>query len=76
MDEQIKNILSGLSDAGCGQDTVDCAEKIYKLGRSAELVKYLRRRRCDLMDDLHESQKRVDRMDYLIRQAERISENN
>ena len=71
MDTQQNIITAGLQELGCGTDAVEYAGRLLDSGRQEELVRYLRRCRCSLMDDLHESQKRVDRMDYLIRQAEK-----
>ena len=40
------------------------------VGKADDAVRALRRHRCDLMDALHESQARVDCLDYLIRRME------
>lgn len=75
MNEQLQNMAIALSDAGCGKDAIEKAEKLLQTGRIEDLVRHLRFCRCDLMDDLHMIQKKVDCMDYLIRQAEKdISE--
>lgn len=68
MDEQQNKLRIALTDAGCRPDAVEKAERLLAAGRTQDLIWYLRLRRCDLMEDLHESQKRVDCMDYLIRQ--------
>ncbi len=56
-----------LSDIGLSEDEIAVAQRLDKAGRSDDLQKYLRLCRCDLMDDLHRSQKKVDNLDYLIR---------
>ena len=56
-----------LSDIGLSEDEIAVAQRRDKAGRSDDLQKYLRLCRCDLMDDLHRSQKKVDNLDYLIR---------
>lgn len=56
-----------LSDIGLSEDEIKVAQRLDKAGRSDDLQKYLRLCRCDLMDDLHRSQKKVDNLDYLIR---------
>ncbi len=71
MEEQLKDIIAGLSDLGCGREELSTAERLIGAGRPEELVKHLRRCRCELMDQLHESQRRIDRMDYIIRQTEK-----
>ena len=45
--------------------------RLYRAGRLEELKKTLRKRRCALMDEVHESQKKVDRIDTVIRQIEK-----
>ena len=43
---------------------------LCRAGRLEELRKALRKQRCALMDELHESQRKVDRIDTVIRQIE------
>ena len=71
MNGQFENMAMALSDAGCGQDAIEKAERLLQTGRTEDLIRHLRLCRCDLMDDLHTIQKRVDCMDYLIRQVEK-----
>ena len=44
---------------------------LCRAGRLEELRKALRKRRCALMDEVHESQRKVDRIDTVIRQIEK-----
>ena len=44
--------------------------RLYRAGRLEELKKALRKQRCVLMDELLESQRKVDRIDTVIRQIE------
>ena len=69
MDEQMERLKLALSSAGCGQEAIDKAERLLGAGQEEALLRHLRLCRCDLMEQLHESQKRVDCMDYLIRQT-------
>ncbi len=73
MNEQLKNMTLALLDAGCGQDAIEKAGRLLENGQNKELIRYLRLCRCGLMEDLHKAQRRVDRLDYLIRQAENHS---
>lgn len=41
--------------------------RLYETHQTADALKALRRYRCRLMDALHESQERVDCLDFLIR---------
>ncbi len=43
---------------------------LCRAGRLGELKTALRKRRCALMDEVHESQRKVDRIDTVIRQIE------
>ena len=61
-----------LFDAGFDGDTVSEAVRLYKTGSKDELKQYLRSKRCDLIEQIHESQKRIDRFDYVIRQTDKM----
>ena len=69
-----ENLAIALSDAGFDQEAIEKAEHLWEAGRTRELIRHLRLCRCELMDILHESQKRVDRVDTLIRQTEKTME--
>ena len=71
METQWDDLCQALADAGCGGDAVQGAARLLETGRVDELVRYLRRCRCELVDAMHESQRRVDRIDRLIRLAEK-----
>ena len=71
MTEQLSGVASALTDAGCAQADIDKAVRLWAAGRTDELLRHLRLCRCELMDALHESQKRVDCLDYLIRQTQK-----
>ena len=45
--------------------------RLCRAGRLEELKKALRKQRCALMDEVHESQRKVDRIDTVIRQIEK-----
>ena len=66
--------MIALSDAGFSQEAIEKAERLWEAGRARDLIQHLRLCRCELMDILHESQKRVDRVDTLIRQTEKTME--
>ena len=71
MEMELKAMLENLADAGCTKHDAEIAEELYKNGQADELILFLKKCRCSLMDEMHESQRKVDRMDYLIRRAER-----
>ena len=74
MNVQKENLVIALSDAGFKQEIIEMAEWLWEAGRTKDLIRHLRICRCELMDILHESQKRVDRVDTLIRQTEKTME--
>ena len=69
MNEELEKILLNLSDAGCGSEELGKAKQLYEAGDSEALIRYFRKCRCSRMDELHESQRKVDCLDYLIRQT-------
>ena len=38
------------------------------------MIRYFRKCRCIRMDELHETQRKVDRLDYLIRQTAKANQ--
>lgn len=66
----IETILINMSDAGCSEVDIERVRRMHETGHEVEILSCLRRCRCDLMEELHESQRRVDCMDHLIRAAE------
>ena len=66
---QIEKILINLTDAGCGSEELEKAEQLYEAGDMQVLLRYFRKCRCSRMEELHESQRRVDCLDFLIRQT-------
>ena len=71
MDERLNGLCEALEDAGCGRSAIEGAARLVEAGQADELIRYLRRCRCGLVDAMHESQRRVDRLDQLIRQVEK-----
>ena len=69
MQEELEKILTNLSDAGCGSEELEKARRLYEAGDPEALLRYFRICRCSRMEELHESQRRVDRLDHLIRQT-------
>ena len=69
MSDYERELTDCLADAGFDGDTVSKAVRLYKTGSKDDLKQYLRSKRCDLIDKMHESQKIIDRFDYVIRQT-------
>ena len=66
---ELEQILNNLSDAGCGSDELERAKLLYEVGDAEALIQYFRQCRNKKMDELHESQRKVDCLDFLIRRT-------
>ena len=55
-----------LRDAGCSGEFIREFTELGRSGREAEQRRLLSKRRAELLDELHESQRRIDCLDYLI----------
>ena len=68
VNEELDQMLNNLSDAGCGQEELEHAAQLYETGDAEALLRHFRKCRSRRMDELHEVQRKVDRLDFLIRQ--------
>ena len=68
---EVKTMIDNLMVAGCEKRDTGIAEKLYESGQKDELIRFFKKCRCTLVDEMHESQRKVDRMDYLIRRVEK-----
>ncbi|MCR5475027.1 MAG: hypothetical protein K6F28_07460 [Lachnospiraceae bacterium] len=68
---EIKAMIENLTDNGCSREGALRARALYEAADYDGLIKYLRKCRCNLVEEMHDSQRRVDRIDYLIRQAQK-----
>ncbi len=63
-----EDIIQNMKDAGCSRDTIkscmDCMEK----GSIEELLKKLDNHRGALLNKIHEGEKQIDCLDYLVYQ--------
>ena len=71
MEMELKAMFDNLADVGCTKHDAEIAGELFKNGQTDELIQFLKKCRCSLMDEMHESQRKVDCMDFLIRRAER-----
>ena len=72
MNDELEKILINLSDAGCGSGELETAEQLYEAGDADALILFFRKCRCSRMAELHENQRKVDCLDFLIRRTEKI----
>lgn len=64
-------IIQNLKDAGCSQDTIECCLTFLDIGKRAELLKRLEEHRKGLLRKVHEGEKQIDCLDYLVYQIDR-----
>ena len=72
MSDYERELTDCLADAGFDGDTTSEAVSLYKTGSRDDLKQYLRSKRCDLIEQMHESQRKIDRFDYVIRQTDKM----
>ena len=64
-------VKCNLLDAGCSDKSAAFVDQLIKAGRLSDALHEMKVIRCDLMETLHQNQRRVDCLDYLIRQTEK-----
>lgn len=62
----MEDFISYLKDADCSPDLISDISRLYENGNEEIAIQKLRRHRCELMDELHISQRKVDCLDYLL----------
>ena len=60
-----------LLDAGCSDASAVFVEQLVQNGRMQDALHEMKVIRCSLIEELHQSQRRVDCLDYLIRKTEK-----
>ena len=68
-----ENARQCLTDIGCSPDRINHLAELVEAGKLSEAKQRLRCLRCDLMEELHLCQRRVDQLDWLIRETERAN---
>lgn len=64
-------VIQNLKDAGCGQDLIDCCMSCMDRGKETELLKQLENHRNGLLHKVHEEEKQINCLDYLVYQINR-----
>ena len=64
-------LRENLKDAGCGPDMICRCEVLAQGEKKAELMRALSLHRQTLLDAVHENERRIDCLDYLIYQFEK-----
>ena len=60
-----------MTDIGLSRENADYVTALLNAGRRDEAWKKLRVIRCEMMDELHNYQMKVDQLDWLIRETEK-----
>lgn len=68
-EKDFETIIEDMKSAGCSKEDIDRVISMHKAGMDAEILQCLRKCRCDMMDELHDKQRSVDRLDRIIRTA-------
>ena len=76
MNKMTEHIRTTMCAAGCSEAEIADALRECRTGDPAGLLHQLRKCRCLRMEELHESQRRVDRLDYLIRQTQKTAQSS
>ena len=66
-----EQLIQGLSEAGFSKETAKRIGILYEAGSCDEVLCQMKVQRCVLIQEMHESQRKVDRMDFLIRNQEK-----
>ena len=61
-----------MKDAGCDKEVITKICRLYADGQVQDAVKMLRRHRCHLIEQLHESQSKVDCLDFLVKKKKKV----
>ncbi len=64
-------VIQNLKDAGCAQDIIECCITCMEQGKKNELLKRLEEHRKGLLNKVHEEEKHIDCLDYLVYQIGR-----
>ena len=68
---EIKGLKQNLSDAGCPDEVAKDIIKMCEAGNTEGALHLMKKDRCRLIQELHESGRKVDRLDFLIRSTEK-----
>ena len=60
-----------MRDIGLSRENTEYVTALLQTHRNGDAKQRLRKLRCELMDELHACQRRVDQMDWLIRETEK-----
>ena len=70
--ETVKQCVRGI---GLSDENAERISALVRDGRNGEAKQKLKILRCQLMDELHACQRKVDRLDWLIRETDKQQSN-
>ncbi|MBR3646507.1 MAG: hypothetical protein IKN54_08805 [Lachnospiraceae bacterium] len=71
-----EKLKQSLLEAGCCDDISRCIVERFESGNTDEAIRLMKKERCRAMDEYHESGKKVDCMDFLLRNLKKEMNNN
>lgn len=66
-----EDMIQNLRDAGCSEKDIEAFMECVRCGREPESLRLLKRQRSRLLDAVHEEQKKLDCLDYLVYQMQK-----
>ena len=69
--EDWTRIKGCMEDSGCSAAAIRRAETLCREGKVEDLIRCLCICRCDVLEEIHEKQKQLDRLDILIRNTKK-----
>lgn len=67
----MQSVVQNLEDAGCDGETVEQFMKLEDTGDIQKQLKLLEIQRRSLLDQVHENEKKIDCLDYLVYQLKK-----
>lgn len=64
-------LYHNLIDANCSKELSKRCNELFERGQTGQMLLLLREHRKELLNQIHEQQKALDRLDYLIFQTEK-----
>ena len=68
---ELERLKQNLYDAGCGSGSAEDIIRMYEKGDMKAALQMMRKDRCRLIEEMHKCGRKVDRLDILIRTAEK-----
>jgi len=59
-------VLQNLADADCSEELVEQFMRNAEEGRERQAMQLLKKHRCELLERVHQEERRIDRLDYLL----------